>query len=462
MNYGLISKDELIRDLSYAIDNSELAAFIGAGLSMPVGFKSWKDMLKEPAEGLKLDIDKEQDLLSVAQYYSNVKHRVSVDRLIRENYYRVNPEPTENHKNLAKLPINTYWTTNYDNLIERALEKANKSFYVKLRDADLRAMGSSDDVKVYKMHGDISDPGSAVLTRSDYERYVYGDRKLFRNVLEGDLLSKTFLFLGMSFTDPNFNYVISNLSVMLGDSGNRNHYCIMKKEKNKYDKRKQKLQIADLYRYNICTCLVEEYEEITEILDKLVKIYKRRRVFISGSIEDYSEFPKVGEFIKKLSYHLVKNNFKIVNGYGKGVGSYVINGVAKFCKETDTKIDDYLNLMPFSTVGKDEKHLRKMWIAYRKEMISQCGIGVYISGNKVEDGETINAYGMIKEYGIAKENDLVNIPLEFTGGAAKKLYEDNKGDLKKEIQRYVENDYKNKHKVKELVSLIKKIQACDI
>ena len=462
MNIGLISKEELIRELSYAINNSEFAAFIGAGMSKPAGYKLWKDMLKDPAESLKLDIDKEHDLLSVAQYYSNVNERVAIDQLIRENYYRKNLEPTCNHKLLADLPIDTYWTTNYDNLIERALEEANKSYYVKLRDADLRAMGSSDDVKVYKMHGDVSNPESAVITRSDYERYAYGDRKLFRNVLEGDLLSKTFLFLGMSFTDPNFNYVISNLSVLLGDAGNRTHYCIMKEEDDEYDRRKQELQILDLRRYNICTCLVNYYDEITKILDKLVKNYKRRRVFISGSIEDCTEFKESGGFIEKLSYELVKNDFKIVNGYGKGVGSYVINGVARFCYETNAKIGDYLTLMPFPISGRNQDRLVNMWKKYREEMISQCGIGIYISGNKVKDGVKINSDGVINEYKIAEEHELVNIPLKFTGWSAEKLYEDNKYKFNGDVKKFLERDYAGKNSVEELISLIKEIQRCDI
>lgn len=136
--------------------------------------------------------------------------------------------------------------------------------------------------------------------------------------------------------------------------------------------------------------------------------------------------------------------------------------VARFCYQTNTKICDYLTLMPFPTTSRDKKSLLKLWDAYREEMISQCGIGIFISGNKVIDGNIINANGMIKEYEIAENNDLVNIPLKFTGGAAKELYEDNKCDVKKEIQRYVEKDYRNKHKVKKLVSLIKKIQTCEI
>ena len=58
-------------------------------------------------------------------------------------------------------------------------------------------------------------PEDAVITRSDYEEFGYSKRKLFREVLEGDLLTKTFLFLGFSFEDPNFNYVIARLRVLL-------------------------------------------------------------------------------------------------------------------------------------------------------------------------------------------------------------------------------------------------------
>lgn len=35
-------------------------------MSKSAGYKLWRDMLKEPAESLNLDIDKEHDLLSVA------------------------------------------------------------------------------------------------------------------------------------------------------------------------------------------------------------------------------------------------------------------------------------------------------------------------------------------------------------------------------------------------------------
>jgi hypothetical protein len=51
------------------------------------------------------------------------------------------------------------------------------------------------------MQGDIDRPDEAVLTKSDYERYDE-KRKLFSVQLRGDLVSKTFAFVCLSFTDP--------------------------------------------------------------------------------------------------------------------------------------------------------------------------------------------------------------------------------------------------------------------
>ena len=131
------------------------------------------------------------------------------------------------------------------------------------------------------MHGDVDSLEDAVITRSDYEEFGYNKRKLFREVLEGDLLTRTFLFLGFSFEDPNFNYVIGRLRVLLDEENTRKHYCIMRRvkatgENSEYEKARQQLQIEDLNRYGIFTYLVNDYGEITDILSTLVDRYRKK------------------------------------------------------------------------------------------------------------------------------------------------------------------------------------------
>ncbi|HEL1217604.1 TPA: SIR2 family protein, partial [Streptococcus equi subsp. zooepidemicus] len=297
----------------------------------------------------------------------------------------------------------------------------------KTKDEQLRGTNHDFDAIVYKLHGDVESPEDAVLTRSDYEEFGYNKRKLFREVLEGDLLTKTFLFLGFSFEDPNFNYVIGRLRVLLDEKNTRKHYCIMKRvqdtdEDYEYKKARQELQIEDLNRYGIFTYLVNKYDEITEILSTLVDRFRRKTIFISGSAYSYSAYSqKTGEnFIHKLSFELSKNGYHIVNGYGKGVGEFVLNGVADYCLTHKSKINDFLTLMPFpqnSSLGID---LDKLYKENREQMIESCGIAIFLFGNN--EAEDI-ASGVVDEYELSKKHGLVCLPIEYTGGASKEIYD---------------------------------------
>lgn len=56
--------DKYVKEIK---DNSA-AMFIGAGFSKSAGYVDWKNLLRSVAEDLGLDIDKEYDLVSLAQY----------------------------------------------------------------------------------------------------------------------------------------------------------------------------------------------------------------------------------------------------------------------------------------------------------------------------------------------------------------------------------------------------------
>ncbi len=416
-----ISKRDLIDALEDAIESHEFAVFLGAGMSIDAGFSNWKNLLEKPAKKIKLDIEKESyDLLNLAQYYCNRFSRTKIDDLIKLEYDKLN-KPTKNHDLLAQLPIYTYWTTNYDTLIEDSLRNRNKKPNIKLKDVDLRGTNKTYDAIVYKMHDDKQSPNTAVITRSDYENFGFDERKFFRGILEGDLLTKTFLFLGVSFTDPNFNHVIGRLRVLLNPHDTRKHYCIMKRNKeNEYSKIKQELQIEDLGRYNISTYLVDDFAEITEILQILVDKYRRKTIFISGAAMNYSPLPEGdGEMlIQKLGYELAKNNYKIVNGYGEGVGSYLLNGVALYCYENNKKTSEFLILMPFPRCISNKK-IDEIYSKHRMQMIETCGISIFLFGNNNHQ-EISN--GVMEEYEISEKLGLFPVPIRCTGSAAEYIY----------------------------------------
>lgn len=207
-------RNRIVADLLKDLTEDNLAIFAGAGLSAPAGFVSWPELLRPIAEELELDVDRETDLVALAQYHcnSNLANRGKLNQLLIDELSE-EAEITENHRILARLPISTYWTTNYDKLIESALDDASKTPDVKHRIKQLSFTKRGRDAVVYKMHGDIDHPDEAVLTKDDYEAY-HVKMLPFINALSGDLVSKTFLFLGFSFL-PTQIWITSSVGYVL-------------------------------------------------------------------------------------------------------------------------------------------------------------------------------------------------------------------------------------------------------
>jgi len=163
----------------------------------------------------------------VAQYYRNTRAtRASINQAIM-NAFTKSVNINENIKVLTRLPVFTYWTTNYDTLIEDGIKEANRNPDVKSEPEQLSTTKPNRDAVVYKMHGDATNPAHAVLTKYDYEMYEQ-KRPLFRTALKGDLISKTFLFIGFSFEDPNLDYILGQIHSLLGEDIH-DHYCFFKR-----------------------------------------------------------------------------------------------------------------------------------------------------------------------------------------------------------------------------------------
>lgn len=152
-------------------------------------------MLRDLAEEINLEIEKEYDYVAIAQYHFNKFKRGKInDKIV--NQFTSLSRGTANHKILARIGIETFWTTNYDQLIEKSLEDEGKTVELKIRNEDFSRNIKKKDAIVYKMHGDKNSPDEAILTKDDYDSYN-DKRELFSTALRGDLLSKTFLFLGL-------------------------------------------------------------------------------------------------------------------------------------------------------------------------------------------------------------------------------------------------------------------------
>lgn len=131
--------------------------------------------------------------------------------------------------------------------------------------------------------------------------------------------------------------------------------------------------------------------------------------------------------IFKLAYSLVKQNFKVISGFGLGVCDNVINGALQAIDDSDHRsLDDNLSLFPFPMADTNERtdEIRARWAKYRNKIISESGICLFLFGNKKTiDGKTVLADGMMEEFEIAKSMNKFIIPVGFTKSVAQKLWD---------------------------------------
>ncbi|MDR2310440.1 MAG: SIR2 family protein [Brucellaceae bacterium] len=430
----MISEDikRFITNFVAEVEAGNAAIFAGAGLSAPAGFVDWSNLVRPLAEELQLDVDKETDLVAVAQFHvnANQQNRHTLHTAIVNAFSADNP-PTINHRLLAKLPITTYWTTNYDKLIETALKDARKIVDVKWAVPQLANTQPRRDAIIYKMHGDVDRPDEAVATRDDYERYS-SERGAFINALAGDLVSKSFLFLGFSFTDPNLEHVLARVRITYKNN-QRHHYAIFRNRTRRqeesdaefeYGKIRQALVLEDLKRFNIRALLIDEYSEITGILTEIERQYRSRTIFVSSSASDFTPWDEasVTNFMRTLGAALISSKFRIATGVGLGVGNALLTGALEaFYADSQGHIEDKVLMRPFPQYIPDEEKRKDVWEAYRQDIISSAGIALFLFGNKKSDDTTVIADGMIREFEIAQEHGLTCIPIGATGYAAAEL-----------------------------------------
>ena len=430
---------EFIEAFSKEIEENNAAIFAGAGLSVPAGFVDWATLIEPLAKEIGLDVTREENLVAVAQYHYNEHgyNRARLNQIIVNQFSEI-ASITDNHRILARLPISTYWTTNYDKLLETALRQADKIPDVKHTQQQLAVTVPRRDAVVYKMHGDVEHSDKAVLTKDDYESY-HVKMSSFITALSGDLVSKTFLFIGFSFSDPNLDYVLSRIRVSYTEN-QRRHYCFVRAvtqkqdEQNKefeYRKIKQALFIGDLKRFNIKVLLVDNYSDITDVLRAIEKKHRQRSVFIGGSAHDYGHWDRTEaeKFIHEVSANLVKSRYRVISGFGLGVGSAVINGALETIYSNKGKYsEDQLMLRPFPQNETGGMKLQDLWERYRQDMMSYGGIAIFMFGNKLVDGHVVDANGLDREFQIALDQGCLVIPVGATGFLAEKMFNRVVGD----------------------------------
>ena len=78
---------------------------------------------------------------------------------------------------------------------------------------------------VLKLHGCISSPSTIVFTGDEFGQIIHNSPEI-RNFINALLTTKTFIFLGFSFSDPHLDSILSFLQ-NIKTSGASPHYALI-------------------------------------------------------------------------------------------------------------------------------------------------------------------------------------------------------------------------------------------
>lgn len=441
-----MDRARFVEEWSQKLARGSASLFVGAGTSMGAGYPSWRTLLKKIAEELELDIDQEHDLAAVAQHYVNRNRgKGRLTQIIADQFPR-KPVPTVLRR-VARLPLRNVWTTNWDELIETAFTEMRREPDVKERSDDLTYERHGADVTVYKMHGSVRHLGDLVLATDDFELYRI-KREAFLRVLAGHLISTSFLFIGVSFTDPNLGHLLAGIREMyeryapqgLGQP----HYGIVRSPQESdfrgQDHAAAKLKTAivrhqlfveDLKRYNIHCVAVERHEDTETILDEVEQRIALRAVFVSGSLADGALSPEEAAYVRAVARVVGRvvadAEARLVSGYGLGIGDHVLSGMlGAGWLEASSNLDKRITVRPFPQTipsGIDREAFNRR---YREDLVALAGACVVLCGIRDKrDGPGFeNAPGVHQEVQIARSLGRLIIPIGATYGAAAELWKE--------------------------------------
>lgn len=200
---------EAVRQIGRSARDGSLALFIGAGTSIPAGAPSWEGLLEVLAREADLGEDVRagfgglSPLDQAELLHSRLGERLG--EIVKAQVFGLTPALS--HVLLANLNCQAAVTTNYDRLYEDAVASTGDTAASVLPTEVPQARGRW----LLKMHGDLNDTESIVLTRGQFVAFT-GVSGPAGAVLQSLLLTKHLLVVGTSMKDDNFLRLIHEVA----------------------------------------------------------------------------------------------------------------------------------------------------------------------------------------------------------------------------------------------------------
>jgi hypothetical protein len=223
--------------LARAVRGRKCILFAGSGLSCAAGYPSWGEMVLRLVDearqipGAKVqgldELVEKKDWFSLAEFARTTLTPFDFGEVLKEMFFETG-QPSRAHEMIARTDFRGIITTNFDRLLEIHITRVRNSMPTIFTTRGIGAMAVAlftSELFVYKMHGDVGEAHSIVLTASDYDEMILFSPHT-RSFLHGAMLNYTLLFVGYSLSDPDFQLVLRELSLMFQNRVPK-HYALI-------------------------------------------------------------------------------------------------------------------------------------------------------------------------------------------------------------------------------------------
>lgn len=409
VNYRASEKEELesfIDRVSENILQTNLSLFIGAGSSMQYNFMSWNELMKDIYS--KCDNWNNTEKAQFAELKGiNVKGKIC-KKILSKHVVIENEDTYLNH--LLNFDYKSFWTTNYDEIIERVLTLKSKKYISIFKYSDFKKLSFPGSNFLFKINGSCSDQNTIVATKNDFIDYKTS-HEAYLILLKRELLCHNFLFLGCSFDDDILRMCIKDILNCIDNSNDNystEHFAII------VESNQEKLEYIseDLRRhYNINCLTIEKPSVAYNIAYGISSNVKYHSIFVSGAkaFKRHSAEEEKGKYICKELVKSFMNNedykFKFISGMGMSIGNFVCGSIKQMCNNKN--VNRYLQMEPFPFTNQEDRK------KHRHDIISKAGIFIFIYGDYDGKPESIHKSGMWQEYLEAKKdkrNIIISLP----------------------------------------------------
>ena len=227
MNGSLI--DSYIEDIAKRIHDPALhgaaSVMVGAGFSKnadvvddELSAPNWEELAVSMFEALyqkpkdeaeinnwqiqKIKKTSGKNVLKLAEEYKSVFGRNKLNKFIELNINDDMYIPGDIHKKLLSLNWRDVFTTNYDTLLERTIDKINVKFNYQILTSQNDLPGSTHP-RIIKLHGSVDRAKHYIICEEDYRTYPIQFAPLV-NTVQQAMLETQLCLIGFSGDDPNF------------------------------------------------------------------------------------------------------------------------------------------------------------------------------------------------------------------------------------------------------------------